>query len=80
MVSEWMPNGNIRQFVQEYTQVDRLRLVCLSTHSYNLTLVLMLRQLLDICQGLLFLHSHDVIHGDLKGVRISNVSPPNAAD
>ena len=35
----------------------------------------MLRQLLDISSGLQFLHSRDVIHGDLKGVSVPNIFP-----
>lgn len=27
MVSEWMPNGNVRQYVVEHPEVDRLQLV-----------------------------------------------------
>jgi serine/threonine protein kinase len=36
-------------------------------------------QLLDICHGLQFLHSHDVIHGDLKGVCVFAFFPVNTA-
>ncbi|KAF9651282.1 kinase-like protein, partial [Thelephora ganbajun] len=52
MVSEWMPNGSVRQYVQDHPEADRLKL------------------LLDSCHGLHFLHSHGVIHGDLKGDNI----------
>ena len=37
MVSEWMPNGNIMQFTKEYTNVDRLKLVCFSHKAPYLT-------------------------------------------
>jgi hypothetical protein len=30
MVSEWMPNGSINEFVKVYMTADRLKLVCLS--------------------------------------------------
>ena len=30
MVSEWMSNGNIREFTKANINVDRLRLVCFS--------------------------------------------------
>ena len=75
MVSEWMPNGNVRQYVQDYPQVDRLQLVCLPAPPRYPVFILTLRQLLDICHGLQFLHSYDVIHGDLKGVCVLIVSP-----
>jgi len=74
MVSEWMPNGNVRQYVQNHPEADRLQLVCPPAPLGRTAFILMSRQLLDICHGLQFLHSHDVIHGDLKGVRVSNVS------
>ena len=70
MVSGWMPNGNVRQYVRDCPQADRLQLVCLSVSLWLSTFILTLRQLLDICHGLQFLHSHDVIHGDLKGVSL----------
>ena len=28
MVSEWMPNGNVRDYVQENPEISRLQLVC----------------------------------------------------
>lgn len=77
MVSEWMPNDNVRQYVQDCPQADRLQLVCPSPLPSHSTCILMSCQLLDICYGLQFLHAHDVIHGDLKGVRVSDVSPVN---
>ena len=28
MVSEWMPNGDVRHYVKKHPEVDRLQLVC----------------------------------------------------
>lgn len=28
MVSEWMPNGDVRHYVKEHPEVDRIQLVC----------------------------------------------------
>ncbi|KAF9789359.1 kinase-like domain-containing protein [Thelephora terrestris] len=52
MVSEWMPNGDVRSYVEKNPEVSRLQL------------------LLDISRGLSFLHSHEIVHGDLKGANI----------
>jgi len=40
MVSEWMPNGDVRQYVQDYPEADRLQLVCLSAPPCYTTFVL----------------------------------------
>lgn len=72
-----MPNGNVRQYVLDCPQADRLQPVCILAPPRHPTFILTLRQLLDICHGLQFLHSHDVIHGDLKGVCVFNVSLMN---
>ncbi|KAF9789355.1 kinase-like domain-containing protein [Thelephora terrestris] len=52
MVSEWMPNGDVRSYVIKNPEVSRLQL------------------LLDISRGLSFLHSLEIVHGDLKGANI----------
>lgn len=36
MVSEWMPNGNITQFVEANEDVNRLELVSRNSSSYSL--------------------------------------------
>ena len=70
MVSEWMENGNINEFVRKHTNVDRLELVCslfkaLIFHVSSITLLFQLR---DATMGLIYMHDQGVIHGDLKGV------------
>ncbi|KAF9641962.1 kinase-like protein, partial [Thelephora ganbajun] len=52
MVSKWMDNGNMLQYMRTREKVD-----CRSL-------------LLGITRGLHHLHSHEVIHGDLKGLNI----------
>ncbi|KAF9644756.1 kinase-like protein [Thelephora ganbajun] len=55
MVSEWMDNGNINEFLgKKGTSVNRLELVCP----------------LEITRGLIYMHDRRIIHGDLKGVNI----------
>ncbi|KAF9645013.1 kinase-like protein [Thelephora ganbajun] len=52
MVSDWMANGNINDFVKAHPDVDRLGL------------------LIGVAQGLIYIHSQGMIHGDLKGANI----------
>jgi len=52
MVSDWMVNGNINDFVRAHPKVDRLML------------------LIGVTEGLIYIHSQGMIHGDLKGANI----------
>lgn len=52
MVSPWMPNGNLTEYVRSNPAANRVEL------------------LLGIAKGLEFLHSYDIVHGDLKGANI----------
>ncbi|KAJ7196145.1 kinase-like domain-containing protein, partial [Mycena rebaudengoi] len=54
MVSLWMSMGNVREYITEYSPA--------SIHAINL--------LDDVAQGLKYLHSVDVVHGDLCGRNI----------
>ncbi|CAE6441514.1 unnamed protein product [Rhizoctonia solani] len=49
MVSAWMENGNMCQFLRRYPQTDRYLL---------------------ITDGVTYLHSEGVVHGDIKGANI----------
>ena len=69
MVSEWMSNGNINEFVKAHPKVNRLQLV----RPPFATLLSPFRQpkfpqLKGIAIGLIYLHSNGMVHGDLKGV------------
>jgi serine/threonine protein kinase len=71
LVSEWMPEGSISQFLKRHPEVDRLPHVspCLRLASR-----LWLKhefQIRDIVSGLDFMHQIGVIHGDLKSVRLA---------
>ena len=68
MVSEWMSNGNVRDYVSKNPETSRLQLVRRQVELYT-GLELTKLQLLDITRGLSFLHSLEIVHGDLKGVR-----------
>ena len=73
VVSEWMPNGNINQFVAAHRDVNRFELVSppfnLPCPPLSLTITRFL-QLTDVARGLEYMHSRGVVHGVLKGVRL----------
>ncbi|KAF9649103.1 hypothetical protein BDM02DRAFT_3167185 [Thelephora ganbajun] len=52
MVSEWMENGNINQFIEKDRHVNRTML------------------LVDVANGLRYMHGLRIVHGDLKGANI----------
>ena len=68
MVSEWMENGNINEYIRSHADADLFKLV--SPHSRHrpgpsLTIS---QQLKDITRGLVYMHDQGMVHGDLKGV------------
>jgi len=52
LVSDWMPGGELSNYIKENPDVDRLGLLS------------------DVAEGLRYLHSRNMIHGDLKGPNI----------
>ncbi|KAF9644232.1 kinase-like protein [Thelephora ganbajun] len=52
MVSEWMSNGDVKQYVQRNPRVNKFSLLA------------------DVARGTIYLHSMNIVHGDLKGVNI----------
>ena len=77
MVSEWMVNRNINEYVKEHWDVNRFELVgfqffCRLRSSSPNRLV---RQLQGVTKGLIYLHGQGMIHGDLKGVCLRIRSP-----
>ena len=62
-----MPDGDLLKYLRNNPKADRLQLVDVPTscffcsHPHH--------KLLGLTEGLNYLHSSNVIHGDLKGVR-----------
>ena len=71
-----MAGGELSEYVNTHSCADRLGLVC--SRSIVLEDVLTLRKISDVADGLNYLHTHSVIHGDLKGVCIFPKHPPNS--
>jgi len=70
MVSEWMSNGNINQFVAAHQDADRFELVRSRSKLLYFSPVTDDPKLGDVTRGLVYMHSQCMIHGDLKGVRL----------
>ena len=73
LISDWMLNGNIIEYIEKHPGADPLILVCLILPCGAKSSLL--HQLRDITEGLSYLHSCYVVHGDLKGVRVPKMSP-----
>ena len=85
MVSRWMPNGNINEFLEVRRDANRFELVSAQLmflpHSF-LANDRAIWQLADVAEGLVYMHEQGMFHGDLKGVcsqasilpHVSNVS------
>jgi serine/threonine protein kinase len=72
LVSDWMSGGDLPRYIKHYPDADRLRLVrvcditCVPRSLWS--------KIYEIAKGLSYLHSCNVVHGDLKGVRASSKS------
>lgn len=66
LISEWIPNGNLTEYIKRHPDADRLGLVGVLHPVLDHSLTP--RKLRDIADGLNYIHSRGVIHGGLKGV------------
>jgi serine/threonine protein kinase len=64
-VSDWMPNGTLREYITKNPGADRVGLVSIS--SITRTRLKIFYKLLDVAEGLNYLHAKYTTHGDLKG-------------
>jgi len=71
MVSEWMVNGNINDFVKANPGANRVGLVGFPSKvsSSSLRNNRPTLQLVGVAKGLIYVHNRGMVHGDLKGVR-----------
>lgn len=70
-----MAGGELSEYIRANPCADRLGLV--RPRLIVLEAVLTLCQISDVADGICYLHSHGVIHGDLKGVCKVLKYPPN---
>ena len=72
MVSQWMANGNIMEYISKNAG-NHLKLV---GHDHTCPChVLSTFQLVDAAEGLRYLHNANIVHGDLKGVSLPIGTP-----
>ena len=76
LVSDWMSGGDLPGYIEKNPNADRLKLVGIPL--IVISLCLPHYQLSDVAKGLCYLHSCNVVHGDLKGVcgRSNPISRP----
>jgi serine/threonine protein kinase len=70
MVSEWMPQGNISDYVATHPDADRTSLVSTISLCIDVAHHEIWNKLKDVGKGLQYLHKCQIVHGDLKGARI----------
>ena len=66
MISEMMMNGNIKDYISK-NAANRLQLVQ-EPPSFTTDALIYFSQLSQVAMGLRYLHEHEIVHGDLKGV------------
>ncbi|KAF9642056.1 kinase-like protein, partial [Thelephora ganbajun] len=54
LISNWMSGGNLPEYIEKHSDADRIGLAGLC----------------DVAKGLCYLHSCNVVHGDLKGSNV----------
>ena len=73
MISEMMMNGNIKDYISK-NAANRLQLVR-EPPSFTIDALIYFSQLSQVAMGLHYLHEHEIVHGDLKGVWLSPQIP-----
>ena len=83
MVSQWMLNGNINQFVKEHRDANRFWLVSFRPRILMFSFAVddyVILQLGDVARGLIYMHEQGMVHGDLKGVRFRHQRSRSISD
>ena len=62
-----MPGGDLREYIKVNPQANLISLVRISFIPPNIASTS--PQLLGVAKGIGYLHSHNIIHGGIKGVR-----------
>ena len=71
IITPWLSNGNITEYVKRKPEVDRLRLVSVHHNLQTIHMNLRFRQLAQAASGLKYLHSKSVMHSNINPVRDS---------
>jgi serine/threonine protein kinase len=67
LISTWMSGGELKEYISHHPSTDRTRLVGVPFLLHRITFTPF--QVFGIANGLNYLHSCNIVHGDLKGVR-----------
>lgn len=67
VVSPWMPDGDLSQHLSRHPAANRPLIVSIHV-AYLRQHAESVPKMIGVANGLSYLHSNDVIHGDLKGV------------
>ena len=70
LITQFLLHGDLSEYIRDNPGADRVTLVGVQPVAHPLSSWAdSSHQLSQIADGLCYLHSRDVIHGDLKGVR-----------
>ena len=68
IVAPLMKNGNARMYIRNNQYCDRLKIVRSNLSCVFVTNLRCCDQLYDVSLGMVYLHSQNIVHGDLKAV------------
>ena len=68
LVYEWGQNGNITQYLESNPDASRVKLVIGFLYTSHSLFLIINPKLLQVAKGLRYLHSIDIVHGNLRGV------------
>ena len=70
VVSPWMSEGHLLQYLRKYPGADRVMIVRVHVVFFHVTqhAEFNTHKMSGVAEGLSYLHFNDVVHGDLKGV------------